>query len=230
MKYIIVGLGNFGGYLAARLTDLGHEVIGVDSREEKVIHVKDSVTHAITMDATDVQAVKTLPFKDVDVVVIAIGEDFGASIMTTAVFKQLKVKRLISRSINKVHETVIKAIGVDEIVHPEEESAERMAKRLQMKGVLDSLDVSEDYKIIEVVTPDRYIGLTIAETQVRQDYNINILTLIKVVEKPNIFGVKSKIRKVSGVVTPDTKIEEGDILLLFGHIRDIQAILNLVAR
>lgn len=230
MKYIIVGLGNFGGYLAARLTDLGHEVIGVDSREEKVIHVKDSVTHAITMDATDVQAVKTLPFKDVDVVVIAIGEDFGASIMTTAVFKQLKVKRLISRSINKVHETVIKAIGVDEIVHPEEESAERMAKRLQMKGVLDSLDVSEDYKIIEVVTPDRYIGLTIAETQVRQDYNINILTLIKVVEKPNIFGVKSKIRKVSGVVTPETKIEEGDILLLFGHIRDIQAILNLVAR
>jgi len=227
MKYIIVGLGNFGGYLAARLTDMGHEVIGVDSREDKVIHVKDSITHAITMDATDVQAVKTLPFRDVDVVIIAIGEDFGASIMTTAVFKQLKVKRLISRSINKVHETVIKAIGVDEIIHPEEESAERMARRLQMKGVLNSLDVTEDYKIIEVVTPDRYIGLTIAETQVRQDYNINILTLIKVVEKPNIFGINSKIRKVSGVVTPDTKIEEGDILLLFGHIKDIQAILNM---
>jgi trk system potassium uptake protein len=227
MKYIIVGLGNFGGYLAARLTDLGHEVIGVDSREEKVEMVKDSITHAITMDATDVHAVKTLPLKDCDVVLIAIGENFGASIMVTAIFKQLKVKRLISRSINKVHETVIKAIGVDEIIHPEEDSAERMAKRLQMKGVLDSLDVSDDYNIIEVKVPSRYIGLTISETKIRKDYNINILTLIKMEEKLNIFGIKSKIKKVAGVVTPETKIEDGDILLMFGHIKDLQEIINL---
>jgi len=227
MKYIIVGLGNFGGYLAARLTDLGHEVIGVDSREEKVEMVKDTITHAITMDATDVHAVKTLPLKDCHVVVIAIGENFGASIMVTAIFKQLKVKRLISRSINKVHETVIKAIGVDEIIHPEEDSAERMAKRLQMKGVLDSLDVSDDYNIIEVKVPSRYVGLTIAETKIRKDYNINILTLIKMKEKLNIFGVKSRIKKVAGVVTPETKIEEEDILLMFGHIKDLQEIINL---
>ncbi|SMD42451.1 trk system potassium uptake protein TrkA [Aquiflexum balticum DSM 16537] len=227
MKYIIVGLGNFGGYLAARLTDLGHEVIGVDSKEERVEPLKDAITHAITMDATDVHAVKTLPLKDCHVVVIAIGENFGASIMVTAIFKQLKVKRLISRSINKVHETVIKAIGVDEIIHPEEDSAERMAKRLQMKGVLDSLDVSDDYNIIEVKVPERYVGLTIAETKIRLDYNINILTLIKMEEKLNIFGIKSKIKKVAGVVTPETKIEEGDILLMFGHIKDLQEILSL---
>jgi len=72
-----------------------------------------------------------------------------------------------------------------------------------------------------------HVGLTIAETRVRQNYNINILTLIKIKEKPNIFGIKSKIKEVSGVVAPDTRIEEGDILLLFGHIKDIQAILNL---
>lgn len=229
MKYIIVGLGNFGGFLAARLTDLGHEVIGVDSVEAKVDMVKNSITHAITMDATDAQAIKTLPYKDVDVVIIAIGEDFGASIMVTAIFKQMNVKRLISRSINKVHETVIKAIGVDEIVHPEEDSAQRLAKSLQMKGVLDSLEVSDEYNIIEVKAPSRYIGLTIGETQIRQDYNINILTLIKWDEKINIFGFKSKVKKVTGVVTPETKIEEGDILLLFGNNKDIQNILNLDA-
>ena len=227
MKYIVVGLGNFGGYLAARLTDMGHEVIGVDSRENKVDQVKDSVTHVITMDATDEQAVKRLPIKDVDVVIIAIGEDFGAAIMVTALFKQLNVKRLISRAINKVHETVIKAIGVDEIIHPEEDSAERMAKSLQMKGVLDSLNVTDDYNIIEVKTPTRYVGLTIAETQIRQHYNINILSLIKMEEKLNIFGIKTKIKKVTGVVNPQTKIEEGDILLLFGHIKDIKEILTL---
>ncbi|MCH7399211.1 TrkA family potassium uptake protein [Belliella sp. DSM 107340] len=227
MKYIIVGLGNFGGHLAARLTSYGHEVIGVDSSEDKVDAVKDKITHAVVMDATDIQAVKNLPCKEADAVIIAIGEDFGASIMVTAIFKQLKIKRLISRSINKVHETVIKAIGVDEILHPEEDSAERMAKSLQMKGVIDSLNVSEEYNIIEVETPKRYIGLTVSDTKIRQDYNINILTLIKIEEKPNIFGVKSKSKKVTGVVTPDTVIEEGDILLLFGHIKDINTILNM---
>lgn len=227
MKYIIVGLGNFGGHLAARLTSYGHEVIGIDSSEDKVEAVKDKITHAIVMDATDIQAVKNLPCKDADAVIIAIGEDFGASIMVTAIFKQLQIKRLISRSINKVHETVIKAIGVDEILHPEEDAAERMAKSLQMKGVIDSLDVTEDYNIIEVKAPSRYLGLTIAETKIRQDYNINVLTLIKMEEKPNIFGIKSKNKKVTGVVTPDTKIEEGDILLLFGHNKDIESILRL---
>ena len=227
MKYIIVGLGNFGGHLAARLTSYGHEVIGVDSSEDKVDAVKDRITHAVMMDATDLQAVKNLPCKEADAVIIAIGEDFGASIMVTAIFKQLNIRRLISRSINKVHETVIKAIGVDEILHPEEDSAERMAKSLQMKGVIDSLDVSDDYNIIEVKTPKRYVGLTISETKIRQDYNINVLTLIKMEEKPNIFGVKSKSKKVTGVVTPDTVVEEGDILLLFGHIKDINTILNM---
>ncbi|MCH7410204.1 TrkA C-terminal domain-containing protein, partial [Belliella sp. DSM 111904] len=81
--------------------------------------------------------------------------------------------------------------------------------------------------IIEVQTPKRYVGLTISETKIRQDYNINILSLIKMEEKLNIFGVKSKSKKVTGVVTANTVIEEGDILLLFGHIKDINTILNL---
>lgn len=227
MKYIVVGLGNFGAYLATRLTNLGHEVIGIDTREAKIDLLKDSITHVIMMDATDAQALKTLPYKDVDVVIVAIGEDFGASIMVTALFKQLNVKRLIGRSINKVHETVISAIGVDEIIHPEEDSAERMAKKLQMRGVLDSLDVSEDYNIIEVTAPAKYVGSTIAETQIRQNYNINILTIIKLEEKANIFGNKTKVKKVQGVLSGETKIEEGDILLLFGHIKDLRSVLSM---
>ena len=227
MKYIIVGLGNFGGHLATRLTNLGHEVIGIDTRESKIELLKDKITHVIMMDATNVQALKTLPYKDVDVVIVAIGEDFGASIMVTALFKQLNVKRLISRSINKVHETVIHAIGVDEIIHPEEDSAERMAKKLEMKNVLDSLDISADYNIIEVKTPVRYVGLTVAETEIRQNYKINILTIIKMEEKANMFGNKTMVKKVLGVVTGNTKIEEGDILLLFGHIKDLRTVLKM---
>ncbi len=227
MKYIIVGMGSFGGFLAARLTELGHEVIGVDSSEVRIEQVKDKITHAILMDATDSVTVKTLPYKETDVVIITIGEDVGASIMVTAIFKQLNVTRLISRSINDVHQTVIKAIGVTEIIHPEEDSAERMAKRLQMKNVLDSLDLSDDYNVIEVKTPERYVGMTLEETNLRKEYKVTVITIIHEIERTNMLGKKSIIKKVVGVVNGDTKIEAGDILVLFGSSKDIQRILEL---
>lgn len=227
MKYIIVGMGNFGGFLASRLTELGHEVIGIDTSEVKIEQVKDKITHAIIMDATDTETVKTLPYKEADAVIIAIGENVGASIMVTAIFKQLNVKRLISRSINDVHETVIKAIGVSEIVHPEEDSAERMAKRLQMKNVLDSLDLSEDYNVIEVKSPNRYVGMSLQETNLRKEFNVSVITIIREVERMNMFGNKSTIRKVAGVVKGETIIQDGDILVLFGASKDIQSILEL---
>ena len=227
MKYIIVGMGNFGGFLATCLTEMGHEVIGVDSSEVKIEQVKDKITHAILMDATDSVTVKTLPYKDADAVIITIGENVGASIMVTAIFKQLNVERLISRSINDVHETVIKAIGVSEIVHPEEDSAERMAKRLQMKNVLDSLDLSDDYNVIEVKTPERYIGMTLEETNLRKEYKVTVITIIHEIERTNMLGKKSITKKVVGVVNGDTKIESGDILVLFGLAKDIQRILEM---
>lgn len=226
MKYIIIGMGNFGGFLATRLTELGHEVIGVDASEVKIEQVKDKITHSIIMDATDTETVKTLPYKDADAVIIAIGENVGASIMVTAIFKQLNVKRLISRSINDVHETVIKAIGVNEIVHPEEDSAERMAKRLQMKNVLDSLDLSDDYNVIEVKSPNRYVGMKLIETNLRKDFQVSVITIIREVERTNMFGNKSTIRKVAGVVSGETRIEQGDILVLFGLAKDIERILT----
>ena len=227
MKYIIVGMGSFGGFLAARLTELGHEVVGVDSSEIKIEQVKVKITHAILMDATDAETIKTLPYKDADAVIITIGENVGASIMVTAIFKQLNVTRLISRAINPVHETVIKAIGISEIIHPEEDSAERMAKRLQMKNVLDSLDLSDDYNVIEVKTPDRYIGMTLEETNLRKEYKVTVITIIHEIERTNMLGKKSIIKKVVGVVNGDTKIEAGDILVLFGSSKDIQRILEM---
>lgn len=227
MKYVIIGMGNFGAYLSVRLTAMGHEVIGVDTNMDKIDLVKEKITHAIALDATDLQAVKTLPLKDADVVIVGIGEDFGASIMATAIFKQLNVKRLISRAISPLHETVLLAIGVDEIVHPEEETAERLAKKLEMKGVIDSFNLSEDYNIIEAEVPERYIGRTIAETDFRGNFNINVLTIIQLEAKTNLFGMSQKKKKVLGVVSPQTKLEKGDILVLFGDIKDIQEMLQL---
>ena len=227
MKYIIVGMGNFGGYLAMRLTDLGHEVIGVDNSENRIDLVKDKITHAVTMNATDTQAVKNLPLRDCDVIIIAIGEDVGASIMSTAIFKQLNVKRIIARAINDLHETVIRSIGVDEIIHPEEETADRLSKRLQMKGVMDSLEISDEYNIVEVKVPKRYIGMKVSEAEIRKEFFLNILTVIKLEDKTNLLGIKTQEKKVIGVITPEYSLEENDILLLFGKIKNIQEFLNL---
>lgn len=227
MKYIIVGLGNFGGYLAKLLTNLGHEVIGIDNLESRIEIVKDSITHAIVMDATDQAAVKNLPLKDTDIVIIAIGEDLGASIMSIAIFKQLKSKRIIARAINDLHETVIQAIGVDEIIHPEEETADRLSKRLEMKGVLDSLEISDEYNIVEVKVPKRYVEMTVSEADIRKEYYLNILTIIKLEQKKNLLGMNTPHKNVIGVVTPEYKFESEDILLLFGKINNIQEFLKL---
>jgi trk system potassium uptake protein TrkA len=226
MKYIVVGMGNFGGYLAKRLTDMGHEVIGVDSSEARIELVKDSITHAIVMNATDQQAVKNLPLKDCNVVIIAIGEDVGASIMCTAIFKQLNPKRIIARAINNLHETVIRAIGIDEIIHPEEETADRLSKRLEMKGVLDSLEINEEYNIVEVNVPDRFLGKTVLESNIRQDYYLNIVTVLRIETNKNFIGVKSEKKHVSGVLAPDYVFLKGDILLIFGKIKNIQDFLD----
>ncbi|MBN3521261.1 TrkA family potassium uptake protein [Algoriphagus lutimaris] len=227
MKYIIVGMGNFGGYLAIRLTDLGHEVIGVDNSENRIDLISNKITHAVTMNATDAQAVKNLPLKDCDVVIIAIGEDVGASIMSTAIFKQLQVKRIIARAINDLHETVIRSIGVDEIIHPEEETADRLSKRLELKGVMDSLEISDEYNIVEVKLPKRYFGMKVSEAEIRKEFFLNILTVIKLEDKTNLLGLKTQEKRVIGVITPDYLLEEGDILLLFGKIKNIQEFLNL---
>ena len=225
MKFIIVGLGYFGSSLSAKLTEMGHEVIAIDLDMDKVTQFKDVITHTIAMDAKSMQALATLPIKDTDVVLVGIGEDFAASVMAVANFKQLKVKRLIGRAISPLHQTVLEAIGVDKIIRPESESAERLAKSLDIKGVIDSFDLTEDYNIIEAHVPEKYVGQSIGSTNFRQKYNVNVLTLIRMKEAPNIFG-KMQARPVAiGVVTPETVFETGDILVLFGKIDDIEKLL-----
>jgi trk system potassium uptake protein TrkA len=226
MKYIIVGLGYFGSSLSIKLTEMGHEVIGVDFDMAKVNVYKDQITHTVCIDAKDMAALKTLPLKDTDVVLVGIGEDFGASVMAVANFKQLQVKKLIGRAISPLHQTVLEAIGVDKIIRPEQEFAERLAKSMQMRGVIDSFDLTEEYNIIEATVPDHYVGMSVAEANFRRRFNINVLTILKMTEARNIFG-KSHVKPTAiGVVSPDTTFEQNDILVLFGRMADIEKLLH----
>lgn len=226
MKYIIVGLGNFGSSIAQKLTALGNEVIAIDDNMEKVDHFKEKVTHTIRMDATDELAVSDLPLEETDIVLIAIGEDQGSNLMATALFKNFGVKRLISRAINPLHKKVLEAIGVDEIVHPEAETAERWSNKLHLKNVIDSFELNQDFSIIEAQVPKKYVGKTIKELKVRKEYNLLILTTFQREERTTQIGEKEEVDKIEGIADPNKKLEEKDILVIFGENSDIDAFLG----
>ncbi len=226
MKYIIVGLGNFGAALSEKLTAQGNEVIGIDTRMEKVDLYKEKISHTICMDATDELTVSGLPLKDTDVVIVAIGEDQGASIMTTALFKNLQVKRLISRAINTLHEKVLEAIGVDEIVRPEEETAERWAKKLCINNVVDSFALDENYSIIETNVPQKYIGKTIKEIDFVKAHNILVLSIIEKSKTKNILGKDQTKMHNQGIADSNQKFKEEDMMVLYGSNKDLQKFLK----
>jgi trk system potassium uptake protein len=226
MKYIIFGLGNFGASLAQKLTEQGNEVIGIDSSMAKVDAYKEKISHTICMDATDEFTVSGLPLKETDIVLVAIGEDQGANIMTTALLKNLEVKRLISRAINPLHEKVLQALGVDEIVHPEEETAERWAKKLCLSNVVDSFELNEDYSIIEAKVPSDCIGKTLREVGFRKEFNLLVLTIIKKIEVKSIVGKSNMKTQIQGVASAEQQLEADDILVLFGSNKDLQIFLK----
>ena len=225
MKYIIVGLGSFGAFLGARLTAQGHEVIGIDTSMSRVENYKEKISHTIQMDATDEYTVAGLPLKDTDVVIIAIGEDQGANIMATALFKNYNVKRLISRAINPLHEKILQAIGVDEIVHPEEETAERWSKKLCFTGVVDSFELGDDYSIVEVNLPKKYDGKITRAIDLRERYNLLVLATISKTEIKSTIGKSRNINKIKGVTNPDDILDLDSILVVYGLNKDIKKLL-----
>lgn len=226
MKYLIIGLGNFGASLAQKLTEMGNEVIGVDVNMGKVEALKDKITHAINLDSTDITAVSNLPLKDTDVVIVGIGEDQGANIMATALMKQLHVRRLISRAVSPLQEMVLEAMGVDEIIHPEEETAERWSKKLNLHGVVDSFEVNRDYSIVETTIPKEYDGKTLEEVGLRRHYDIIVLTTIKLTREKNELGAERDISNVQGVASAETVLHRDDIMVLYGHNKNIKKLLK----
>lgn len=226
MKYIIIGLGKFGSALGEKLTEMGNEVIGVDVRMNKIESVKDKLTHAVNLDATDPEAVDNLPLEDVDVVIIAIGENTGANIMTAALMKKKKVERIIGRVVDSIQMTVLEAMGIDEIIHPEEETAERWAKRLSLEGVVDSFEVDSNYSIVETRIPEEYHDKTIKELGIKDEFNIIVLTTMKVTSENNEVGIDKESTEVQGIARADTVLHKGEIMVIYGHNNDIKSLLD----
>lgn len=133
MKYLVIGLGNFGKTLAEALTDKGHEVIGIDIHEPRVEEVKDRIALAYIMDASERTSLAALPLKEVDSAIVAIGQSMEASLRAVAALKELKLKRITARALDATHESILRAMSIDEIIIPESFAALAIAERMTAK-------------------------------------------------------------------------------------------------
>jgi trk system potassium uptake protein TrkA len=226
MRFIVFGLGVFGAALSHELVKLGHEVIGVDEKMELVDKFKHSITHAIALNATSKEALAQLPLGDIDAAIVGIGEDEGATIMTTALLRQMGVGRIVCRVTSPLQKVVLEAMNIDEFVYPEASSAERLALKLDLPGVIDSFQIHPDFRMIEVAVPDRYVGRTIEDLNIASRYRLVLVTIIKRVAKKHIFGDERTEMQVMGIIPEGTVVKRGDILLLFGTPRDIELFLE----
>ena len=222
MKIIVFGLGNFGMALSLSLTETGNEVIAIDKQMDKINLVKDKISHAICMDSTNELAYEAIPLKDADKVIVAIGENEGAAIITTAIIKKLSDVKIISRALSPIHDTVLEAMGIHSIVHPEQDSADRLTKQINFKSTLENYQLDDNYTISEVKAKSEFFGKTTKELDSIDKYRLKLITIIREKEKKNLIGKKTIIKETIGRISPETMVLENDILVVFGNNKDIE--------
>jgi trk system potassium uptake protein len=227
MNFIVIGLGNFGASLAKKLTALGHEVIGVDKDMAKVEFFKDTIKNTVSMDITDIHALKTLPLKDCDMVVVCIGHDFGSSVMTTALLKKLGVQRIYGRESSLVHKTVLNAIGVSNTINPEYNTAVVFAEKLIMSGVWSIYSISDDIKIAEVSVPEEYIGKNLSQIDFTASPNVNTLALKCLDKKQSTPSLEKWIAIDVRSFETDVVLENDMRFVIQGRKKDIIDFLKL---
>ncbi|MCU0318499.1 MAG: TrkA family potassium uptake protein [Flavobacteriales bacterium] len=221
MKIAVFGLGNFGRHLAIKLNSMGHEVIAIDHDMDKVDAIKQDVSYAVCLESNDPQAVSTLPLSEVDAAVVAIGENEGANIMTTALLVNLKVRRVISRAINPLHEMVLNSMGVTDIVHPEEKAAESLARKLNLRRLVDQFELPGGFIIAEIVVPDRFVGQPLDRIDALTKRQLGLVTVLRKESEKSFIGRKTIKLGALGVINPDFVPEKGDILVLFGTKEEV---------
>jgi len=224
LKFAVIGLGYFGVNLALRLIEEGAEVIGIDIDESKVQYLTDKITYSAQMDSTDVLSLRKLGLKEMDGVIVAIGENFEASILTTALLIEIGVKKIINRVTSPTHERILNAMNITDVIVPEAIAAAQLADRMMIKGVLGSFEISKDYSIVEIKAPSQFVGKSLLELNLRNEYSLNLVT-IKRVESTNTglltMGERRDVVRILGVPTPSEIIYSNDILVVFGLEKDI---------
>ena len=216
-QFLIIGLGRFGSSIAKTIYELGHDVLAIDKDEEKVQEISDYVTHAVQMDSTDESILKTLGVTNFDVAVVTIGSNLQDSVMATLILKELGVKYIIAKANNELHAKVLTKIGADKVVLPERDMGTRVAHNLVSSNILDYIELSEEYSILEIEAIKEWFNKSLKEIEIRKKHGINVVA-IKRGEKVNVSPSAEDI------------IKENDVLVALGSAKDLNKFESMISR
>jgi len=209
-QFAVIGLGRFGSSLARELTNNGFEVLGVDRDEEAVSEMSEVLTHAIVADSTDEETLRSIGIRNFDCVIVAIGDDIQASIMTAILLKDLGVEMVVAKALSVLHGKVLERLGVDRIIYPERDMGIRVAHQLVNPNLLDYIELSKDYTIAEISAPKCLNGKTLKELNPRAKYGCSVVA----------------INKKDGVIIAPTAtdvINERDVMVIIGTNKQIES-------
>lgn len=207
-EYAVIGLGRFGSSVCRELSREGREVLAIDQNEDRVNEFKNIASYAVIADSTDETTLKELGIKNIDHVIVAIGDNIQASILTTVILTELGVKKITVKAQNDYHEKILKKIGVNQVVHPERDMGKRIAHSIISNNILDYLELSDQHSIVEVKAGSKMIGKTLVELDIRAKYGCNVVA----------------IKRGSDIsVSPNANVllEKDDILIVIGADDDI---------
>lgn len=218
-KFAVIGLGQFGSAIAKKLSQMNSEVLAIDSDENTVESIKDEVSYAVTLDATDAKALKSQNIQEMDAVVVAIGENFQDLLLTTFALQELEVERIVARAQGPTQRKILEKMGIKEILSPEDEVGNNVAETLVNPHVLMSMQLPDDHQIIEVKAPKSTVNRTLEDIALRQKYQINLVTLMR----PDKEGKP----KIIGVPTADTMLQQDDTIVLFGTTEHLKRFIEI---
>lgn len=219
MKYIIIGLGIYGENLARDLTDMGHEVIGADIRRSAVENLKNYISTVYVLDASEESQLEVLPLRNVDLVIVAIGENFGASIKTVALLKKAGVKHIYSRAIDPLQQAILEGFDIDRIITPEQRAANDLAHEMELGVNVRTLSVDPEHAVINFAANDYLLGLLYTDLTERlgNNYGITLVAASRPEERTNIMGIsRSALTRLDLAADSTLQVEKGDVLTVFG--------------
>lgn len=219
----MIGLGTFGTSIAKELAGRGAEVLAIDNDESHIEMIKDEVAYAVTMDSTDKKALISQNIQDMDAVVVAIGENFEALLLTTVYCLELNPKKVIARANSRQQRMILEKIGVHEVLSPEVEVGRILAERLLNPSLLSFIQLPDDYEIAEIITPPAIANRTLTDINLRNKYKLNLITL-----KREFQGPDGEVEvHIIGVPGSDTVILEKDTIVVFGTTKDIERFIEI---
>ncbi len=210
---LIIGLGRTGRHMAQRFMKLKNEVLAIDIDEGLVDDIAPTVTAAQIGDCTREAYMDTLGIRNFDICVCAIAENFQASLEITALLKDHHARFIVSLAHSEVHEKFLYRIGADRVLYPQREMALRVATQYSMDDIFDYVNIGDDYSILEIRTPQSWIGKTVMQANVRSVHNINVLCT-------------RADGKTTPLVSPDYIFNEADTLMIMGHMKDVQKLMK----